>query len=140
MHRRPPGRSALRMLRSAWTGLAKNIVPKRENARSNSSSNVVCSTSATSKRTFGAPYSALADDRLDEPAGDQRLDRRADPAVHVRLAHDVRAPARPDHLDVVQQQPVDLDFRDRAPGEAHHHDPPALAQRAQAVGEAVAAD
>jgi hypothetical protein len=32
MQRRPPGTSALRTLRRAVTGLAKNIVPKREKA------------------------------------------------------------------------------------------------------------
>ena len=56
------------------------------------------------------------------------------------LGQHVCAPAGADHLGVVQQQPVDPDLGDRAAGEPDHDHPAALAQRAQAVGEAVAAD
>ena len=73
-------------------------------------------------------------------AVDQLRDLRADLAVQVGLRHHVGAPAGADHLGVLQQQPVDLDLGDRAAGEADHDEPALLAQRAQAVEEAVAAD
>ena len=74
------------------------------------------------------------------PVGDQarRSPRRS--RGDLGLAHHVGAPAGADHLGVAEQQAVDLDLGDRAAGEADHDDPAALAQRAQAVGEAVAAD
>ena len=57
-----------------------------------------------------------------------------------RLRHRVGAPAGADHLGVAEQQSVDSHLGDRAAGEADDDDAAALAQRAQAVGEAVAAD
>ena len=83
---------------------------------------------------------ALPDDRAHGARLDHAVERRADLAVEVRLGHHVAAPARADDLGVAQQQAVDLHLGDRAAGEADHHDAPVLAQRAQAVGEAVAAD
>ena len=50
------------------------------------------------------------------------------------------APADAHDVDVVEQQPVDLDRGDLARGEADHQQPPERAQAAQRVGEAVAAD
>ena len=83
---------------------------------------------------------ALADDRPDEALVGQAVDLGADLAVELGLAQHVGAPAGTDDLDVVEQQAVDPHLGDRAAGEADDDRAPALAQRAQAVGEAVAAD
>ena len=53
---------------------------------------------------------------------------------------DVRAPADADDGDVVEQQPVDLDGRDLAGGEADDQQPAVVLEAAQRVGEPVAAD
>ena len=50
----------MRTFRSAATGLVKNIVPKREKAKSKVSSNGVTCTSATTKRAFDTPASAAS--------------------------------------------------------------------------------
>src|SRR5436305_505467 len=73
-------------------------------------------------------------------AVDQLLDRRADLDVHLRLRHHVGAPAGADHLDVVQEKPVDLQLGDRAAGESDDHHATLLAQCPHAVEEAIAAD
>ncbi len=52
---RPPGARERRTLRIAATGFAKNIVPKRENARSNGCSGSIVWTSATAKTAFATP-------------------------------------------------------------------------------------
>ena len=83
---------------------------------------------------------ALADDRTHEALVDQPVDDRADLAVDLRAGHHVGAPAGADDLGVAEQQAVDFDLGDRAAGEADDDEPPVLAQRAQAVGEAIAAD
>src|SRR4029453_18924719 len=70
---------------------------------------------------------------------DQPVHRGADLAPDIGLAHYERAPARAHHLGVVQQQPVHLDLGDRATGETNDEGAAALAQRTDAVGEAVAA-
>src|SRR6266545_5963654 len=57
-----------------------------------------------------------------------------------RPAQRVRAPAHPDHVEVVEQQPVDLHGRDLAAGEADHQQPALGGEAAQRVGEPVAAD
>ena len=85
-----------------------------------------------------------------EPRADHRPDgalpaisRRSPPPISwlsFGLRHHVVAPAGADHLGVVQQQPVDPDLGDRPAGEPDHDHAAALAQRAQAVGEPVAAD
>ena len=62
--------------------------------------------------------------------------------LHVaRPGHGVGAPADPAHVDVVQQQPVDLDLRDALTGgEADDHQPPLGREHAQRVGERRPAD
>ena len=83
---------------------------------------------------------ARADDRLDEAGVDQLVDLGADLDVRLRLAHHVRAPAGADDLDVVEQQAVDRTSGIEPPVKPTTTDAPAVGQRAQAVGEAVAAD
>src|SRR5262249_59997086 len=83
---------------------------------------------------------AIADDRADAPLLDHATDRRADLTVETGLAHYVGSPPRAHDLRVSQQEPVDPHLRDRAAREAHHDQAAVLAQRAQAVGEAIAAD
>jgi hypothetical protein len=52
----------------------------------------------------------------------------------------VRAPAHAHDVEVVEQQPVDLDARDLPVGEAHDQQPTASTQTAQGVGDAVTTD
>ncbi len=82
---------------------------------------------------------ARAHDRRHDAALDHRVQCRADLARLLRMAHRPVPPAGAHHLGVVEQQPVDLHLGDRSAGEAHHDDASVLAQRAQAVGEAIAA-
>jgi hypothetical protein len=83
---------------------------------------------------------ARSDDRPHEALVDEPVHLRADLAVHVTLAHHERAPARSHHLGVVQEQPVDPHLGDRAAREADHDQPAVLAERAEAVREAVTAN
>ena len=71
---------------------------------------------------------------------DQTLNAAADLPGDVRLAHHVGAPTGADHLGVPEQQPVDPDLGDRAAGEPDDDHATFLAQGADAVGEAIAAD
>ena len=84
----------------------------------------------------------------------RRPDRRVDrPRLHQRQqggplllhvagpGHRVGTPAHPTDVDVVEQQAVDLDLRDRLPRcEAHHQHPASGREQPQGVGEGVAAD
>ena len=83
---------------------------------------------------------ALADDGLDEARLGQAVDLGADLLVELGLAQREGTPAGAHDLGVVEQQAVDPHLRDGAAGEADHDRAPTLAQRAQAVGEAIAAD
>ena len=91
-----------------------------------------CAASSSAKRspTIG----------LDEARFGQAVDLGADLVVELGLAQHEAAPAGAHDLDVVEQQPVDPHLGDRPAGEADDDCAPALAQRAQAVGEAIAAD
>src|ERR1019366_5792042 len=80
------------------------------------------------------------DDRPHDALVHHPVDRRADLAVDLGLAHHVGAPPGPHHLGVSQEQSVDLHLRDRPTGEANDDHATVLAQRAQAVGEPLAAD
>ena len=88
MHSRPPGTSALRTLRSAATGLAKNIVPKRENAMSNSPSRP-SSGSHTSKRRLSMPASSASSRAVSTNRGDG-----VDPEHLAFRAHQAGEPLR----------------------------------------------
>ena len=74
------------------------------------------------------------------PARGERLDRVVDHPDRAGLdrVHDAHLDA--DDGQVAQQQPVDLQLRDRPAGEADDREPPADPQRAQRVEEAVPAD
>ena len=66
----PPGFSALRMLRSAAPGIMKNIVPKRENAKSYGPAQVVGLHVGDEERRVGdARVAGLLLGRLDEVLG-----------------------------------------------------------------------
>src|SRR5579862_4448612 len=83
---------------------------------------------------------ARADDRRDMTGLDEGAQRPTDIAAELWASHRVSTPTGADHLGVAEQQPVDFDFGDRAAGESDDDHAALLAQRAQAVGEAIAAD
>ena len=78
--------------------------------------------------------------RGDRSGGQQRLQLRPLLGEVAGVGGRPCAPADADRVDVVEQQPVDLDGRDLAAGEADHQQPPAGGQRPQRIGEPVAAD
>src|SRR5574340_655384 len=89
----PPGFSARRTLRIAATGLAKNIVPKREKAKSNPGVNGYVSTSATTKRTLSSPAAFASSRPFCKNASQQSRASTAD------RAQDVKAPDGPPRGD-----------------------------------------
>ena len=101
-------------------------------ARRSSMALSACAASSSAKRS---PTIGLHEALLREA-----VDLGADLSVELGLAQHVSAPAGAHDLDVVEQQAVDPHLGDRAAGEADDDRTPALAQRAQAVGEAIAAD
>ena len=98
-------------------------------------SSISCSASAARSSGKRAPTIGRT-----KPRVDQACELLADLDAELGAGERVGAPAGADHLDVVEQQSVDPHLGDRAAGEADHDDAPVGAQRAQAVGEALAAD
>src|SRR6266542_4380401 len=81
---------------------------------------------------------ASADEWTYDTVGYQPLQRLLDLGVECGLGHDIAAPAGAHDLRVAKEQPVDLDLGDRPAREADDDQAAPLAQRAQAVEEAIA--
>src|SRR4051812_3956414 len=78
--------------------------------------------------------------RAHEAGRDQPADLGVRFGHHVRTTDRELAPGRADDVDVVEQQPVDLDGRNLTTGEADDDQPTLLPQGPQTVGEAVTTD